>query len=126
MKKLISFCFIAGTILLALPAQSFSYSKPIEAVRPPIRQYAKEMTLKAFGGHWTAMEAIINKESHWNHHAKNPKSSAYGLCQFLKSTWKDKKTSDPYKQIDECIVYVQERYGNPQKAQAFHVKHNWF
>lgn len=33
------------------------------------------------------MERIIFCESTWNCEAKNPKSTAYGYCQFLDSTW---------------------------------------
>ncbi|WP_348240207.1 transglycosylase SLT domain-containing protein, partial [Salmonella enterica] len=47
---------------------------------------------------WDALAWLIGKESSWNPKAQNPKSTAYGLFQFLDSTWASvggRKTSDP-------------------------------
>lgn len=126
MKNLIKFNLALGLILLLLPSSVLSYKAPVEAPRPSIRVYAEQQTLKTFGGQWSALNTIIWRESKWNSEAKNPKSSAFGLCQFLKSTWKEGKTSDPYKQIDECIRYIQVSYGTPDKAKKFHDIHNYF
>lgn len=74
-------------------------------------------------------DKLIFKESSWNPDAKNPKSTAYGLGQFVDKTWDlvpQSKTSDPYEQLDAMFVYVDERYGCPCKAWDFWLKKNWY
>jgi hypothetical protein len=81
------------------------------------------------GQNWSALQWIINKESSWNPTAQNPNSSAYGLFQFLDSTWGafgGHKTSDPGAQTDMGLAYIKQRYGNPAAAQSFHEMHGWY
>src|SRR5207249_4159364 len=47
---------------------------------------------------WTDFEQLIQHESGWQPTVKNPGSTAYGLGQFLDSTWASvggQKTNDP-------------------------------
>ena len=88
--------------------------------------------LGKLGGN-TAQSGCLNqlwqRESGWNPKAQNPSSSAYGIAQFLNSTWAGTgiaKTSDPYRQIDAGLVYIQKRYGTPCKAWAFWQSHKWY
>lgn len=69
---------------------------------------------------FSALNALVNGESGWNPNAANPTSSAYGLFQFLDSTWASygKKTSDPLKQLDYGLQYIKSRYGSPSAAYA--------
>ncbi|MFA5880570.1 MAG: lytic transglycosylase domain-containing protein [Eubacteriales bacterium] len=72
---------------------------------------------------------IIDKESSGNPTAQNPKSTAYGLLQFLDKTWGNygyQKTSDPVKQVEAGIDYMFKRYGSPQKAFEFWQKKGWY
>lgn len=81
------------------------------------------------GKQWSALNWLVNKESSWRPTIKNPGSSAYGLFQFLDSTWKTvggKKTSDPLKQMIYGAKYIAQKYGNPVAAKAFHRGHNWY
>lgn len=69
------------------------------------------------------------KESGWNNNAQNPHSTAYGIGQFLNSTWGGygiPKTSDPRLQVEAMARYIKARYGNPANALAFHNAHNWY
>lgn len=69
------------------------------------------------------------KESGWRNTAQNPTSTAYGIGQFLDSTWKGygiAKTSDPALQVEAMARYIKARYGSPAKALAFHYSHNWY
>lgn len=78
---------------------------------------------------WYYFDKIITKESHWKSDAQNPHSTAYGLAQFLNSTWKSVgcvKTSDPYTQIDCAILYIDQRYGSAEKAWQFHTINNFY
>lgn len=80
------------------------------------------------GAQWDAYDQLVMKESGWNPNAQNPTSTAYGIGQFLDSTWKGygAKTSDPKLQIGYMLDYITQRYGDPQKALQFHLKNNWY
>jgi hypothetical protein len=72
---------------------------------------------------------IIDKESKWNPLAQNPKSTAFGIGQFLNSTWSlvdYKKTNDPYDQIDAMIKYVKLIYGDGCQAWDFKTYKGWY
>ena len=64
---------------------------------------------------------IIHKESRWNPNAKN--GSHYGLGQ-MRSKWY--RNLDPYRQIDQTIIYITNRYTSPCKAWAFHERKGWY
>lgn len=69
------------------------------------------------------------KESGWRNNAQNPTSTAYGIGQFLNSTWGGVgigKTSDPALQVEAMARYIRNRYGSPSKALSFHLSHNWY
>lgn len=69
------------------------------------------------------------KESGWRNNAQNPTSTAYGIGQFLNSTWAGvgiAKTSDAATQVEAMARYIKNRYGSPSKALAFHLSHNWY
>lgn len=60
-------------------------------------------------------------ESGWNNNAQNPTSTAYGIGQFLNSTWGGygiPKTSDPALQVEAMARYIKARYGSPSRALA--------
>lgn len=80
------------------------------------------------GRHWDSLSKLISKESSWNPNAQNPTSTAYGLFQFLNSTWGSygAKTSNPTGQAQAGMKYIKARYGDPEKAWAFHKKNNWY
>ncbi len=64
---------------------------------------------------------IITKESRWNPQARN--GSHFGLGQ-MRSQWY--RNLDPYRQIDQTIKYITNRYQTPCKAWAFHERKGWF
>ena len=72
---------------------------------------------------------IIDKESKWNPLAQNPKSTAFGIGQFLNSTWElvdHSKTKNPYIQIDAMVEYVKVVYGDGCKAWDFRYRNGWY
>lgn len=81
-----------------------------------------------YGGQFAAIDFIFTHESGWNPTAQNPTSTAYGIPQFLDSTWGPYggKTSDPATQIRDGIQYMVDRYGSPNAAAAFWQSHNWY
>ena len=72
---------------------------------------------------------IVDRESDWNPLAQNPRSTAFGIGQFLNSTWKlvdSKKTKNPYDQIDAMAAYVKLIYGNGCNAWHFRSQRGWY
>jgi hypothetical protein len=69
-----------------------------------------------------ALYELILHESGFNNRAQNPTSTAYGLFQFLDTTWAGygcKKTSDAYIQSVCGLRYIKARYRTPERAWAF-------
>jgi hypothetical protein len=64
---------------------------------------------------------IITKESRWDPKARN--GSHFGLGQ-MRSQWY--RNLDPYRQIDQTIKYITNRYTSPCKAWAFHERKGWY
>lgn len=95
-----------------------------------LKQMAQEMLAsRGWSQFWPALDALITKESSWNPNAQNPTSTAYGLGQFLDSTWAGvgaTKTSDPAAQLAAMLRYISDRYGDPAAALRFHLANNWY
>jgi peptidoglycan hydrolase-like protein with peptidoglycan-binding domain len=68
---------------------------------------------------------LVRGESGWNPAAKNPNSSAYGLFQFLRSTWNSflpevaYGSNDPYWQAVGGFRYIKAAYKTPERAWGF-------
>lgn len=81
------------------------------------------------GPQWSALSELIGHESGWRPSAQNPNSSAYGLFQFLTSTWASTgigRTSDPTLQTEAGLRYVRNRYTDPVGAWNFWQGHHWY
>jgi Transglycosylase SLT domain len=107
----------------AAPAAGGSSSAP----RGSFKDYAmsKVGSPQQFG----CLENLWGKESGWNPNAQNPSSTAYGIPQFLNSTWASTgiaKTSDGYRQIDAGLVYIDSRYGSPCGAWSHSQSTGWY
>jgi len=90
------------------------------------REYAKTLVS---GQQFSCLDHLIKLESHWSAKAENPTSRAFGIFQFLPSTWGNynlKKTSDPYLQIKYGLHYIKNRYQNPCNALEFHLRVGWY
>ena len=81
------------------------------------------------GPEWAAVDFIVSRESSWDPNAQNPSTSAYGLFQFLDTTWAETgiaKTDNPKLQAEAGAKYIKGRYGSPTKARAFWEANNWY
>lgn len=112
-------------------AISSSGPNPVKTDRVSNQRLGKELAAQVgwTGSQWNAFNQLVMKESGWNNNAQNPTSTAFGIGQFLNSTWGSygiPKTSDPKQQITAMIRYIKARYGNPQNALNFHLQHNWY
>ncbi len=137
LKKINIAVFVLAIILLLFlisfeTTESYVRVQVAEAseVKETIKEYSERRVGEVFGEEqWSSFDKIIYAESKWIHTAQNPRSSAFGLGQFLNSTWASVdciKSSDPYIQVDCTIKYIQQRYQTPEKAWEWWIKKKWF
>jgi hypothetical protein len=92
----------------------------------------QDYALSKLGGNasqFSCLESLWGKESGWNPNAQNPSSTAYGIPQFLNSTWASTgiaKTSDGHRQIDAGLIYIDSRYGSPCGAWSHSRSTGWY
>ena len=84
---------------------------------------------------WKCLRNLWTKESHFNPKAKNMSSGAYGIAQFLPSTWGNynvTKTAEARLQVKYGLRYILKRYGTTAdpngacNAWAFWQKKKWY
>ena len=82
-----------------------------------------------------ALVELLNRESSWSATADNPRSTAFGLFQFLRSTAEIYGQNHPdldgiaptvEDQVTAGFRYIVERYGTPSAALAHHDRRNWY
>jgi Transglycosylase SLT domain len=80
------------------------------------------------GQEWAALVALWNRESSWDNTAQDPTSTAYGIAQFLDTTWAPygPKTSDPALQIRYGLEYIRATYGDPVTAWQHEESEGWY
>ena len=99
---------------------------------PPPPARTRTTRWRKLGGdanEFSCLENLWGKESGWNPNAQNPTSTAYGIPQFLDSTWAGTgiaKTSDGYRQIDAGLIYIENRYGSPCGAWGHSQSNGWY
>ena len=110
------------------PSRAESAPAPAAAPAGSYQDYA----LAQLGGdanEFSCLESLWGRESGWNPNAQNPTSTAYGIPQFLDSTWAGTgiaKTSDGYRQIDAGLIYIKNRYGSPCGAWGHSQANDWY
>ena len=96
----------------------------------PIKQMAKQMLEQmGWGDQFGDLNWLLTRESGWRPNAQNPTSTAYGLFQFLNSTWGTvggHKTSDPKLQLEYGLKYIRQRYGDVRGAREFWSRNHWY
>ena len=110
----------------AVPALVIYKERPaLMQVNP--KEVAKELlTPQAY----KCFNALMVKESHWKDH-KNPTSTASGVGQLLKGTYKNlgmKKGESRVSQTIAALSYISRKYGSGGACKAWehHKKHNWY
>jgi hypothetical protein len=104
-------------------------SAPARSAAAPSGSYQSYALSKVGSGQFSCLESLWGRESGWNPNAQNPSSSAYGIPQFLDSTWAGTgiaKTSNGYRQIDAGLAYVDSRYGSPCGAWSHSQSTGWY
>jgi len=112
--------------------QQAAQQQAAAAAAPASSGSFQDYALQKLGGdqsQFSCLESLWGKESGWNPNAQNPSSTAYGIPQFLNSTWASTgiaKTSDGYRQIDAGLVYIDSRYGSPCGAWSHSKSTGWY
>lgn len=127
MKTILTIAFIASYFLtfdvtIAEPA-------PVEIPLGVEMSYQEYASTLVPSDQREAFFELIRRESGWNPTAQNPHSTAYGIGQFLDSTWATvgcEKTSNAKTQLDCMAEYIEQRFETPAKALLFHDKNNWY
>lgn len=117
------------------------FTPPVEPEPKPIvrlgnpegnRSFARQKMNK-WGWNEKQFECLVNlweRESNWNHEAKNPKSSAYGIPQALPAEKMSEIAEDwqtnPETQIKWGLKYIHERYSEPCNAWKHFQNKNWY
>jgi hypothetical protein len=117
---------VSTTRLDAKRALSSPYVKYFD---PETVAFLTEYSKGASIAEWRCLDAIWLHESHFNPKALNMGSQAFGIAQFLPSTWgnyKVKKTSSPTLQIKYGLHYIQIRYGDACNAWKFWKANGWY
>ena len=100
----------------------------VQQQRAPMtaRSYARSMVSDK---EYEALHELIDLESKWDSDAQNPKSTAYGLAQFVDKTWdlvEIEKSGDYRIQLIAAQKYVMMRYGSWVKALEHHKQYGWY
>ena len=88
------------------------------------RKLAQDYASAGFGWQgreWKCLESLWTSESRFDHYAKNPRSSAYGIAQLLGE--KDRRAEY---QILRGLKYISTRYSTPCRAYKFFLKNNYY
>ena len=113
--------------------KSASPTVPAPAVKPGSAQDIARGLLPSFGfgdDQFGCLVNLWNRESHWNVHAQNRTSGAYGIPQALPGSkmasagpdWKNNATT----QIKWGLGYIKGRYGTPCGAWSHFQRTGWY
>lgn len=97
----------------------------IKVVKLEPKAYAKKLVLHKYksNAEWKCLAILWGKESAWSHTKANPRSTAYGIPQFLNQTWINYgypiRPKSPYVQIEAGLKYIKARYKTPCRAWSF-------
>ena len=120
-KAQLARCWLVGGALFVLQTFAFDIAQSKELKVNTLKQITFHKMNYNFEQFY-CLDEIVFKESRWNPKANNPRSTAYGLFQVLKS-----KEKDPIKQIDQGLKYINHRYnGCACTALAHHKRKGWY
>lgn len=116
---------------------STTKSKAVDALKNPYSKYYDPETMAFLTvvskgldlQQWQCLDMLWESESHFNPKALNMSSKAFGIAQFLPSTWGNynvKKTTQTGLQIKYGLNYIFARYHTACAAWQFHKKHGWY
>jgi len=109
------------------PAASAVPTVPSSTPVGEVKEYAASLVAADQFG---CLDALFERESGWNHAAKNTSSGAYGIPQALPGSKMASAGADwqtnPLTQVRWGVSYVNARYGSPCGAWAHSESHGWY
>lgn len=90
---------------------------------PTDKAFVRAMAVTAWDTpNWQCLNVLITRESGWRLHADNPRSTAHGLYQVLRTNPKASRE----RQTIAAFRYIRHRYGNPCRALKHSLKRGWY
>jgi len=116
--------------LLIVIALMSAHAQTAEASTPTVAE-AKAYALRKLGKRqFACLSAIATRESHWNPHARNRSSGAYGIGQALPASKMHRFGADyldnPVTQVRWMLAYVHSRYGTACIALDHSYRTGWY
>lgn len=132
-KFLGRYAVVAVSLAIVLDAIQAPTAQPLVTVRQNLMQAdAKDVARELLTEQqFKCFTQLMNKESHWNPLAKNPTSTATGVGQLLKSTYKNlgmKHSKEAVPQTVAALAYIGRKYGSggPCAAWKHSKQKNWY
>ena len=105
-------------------APFLTHKQIVKSLEP--KSYAYYLVSRQWKDHkkeYACLEILWQKESGWRSNAANPHSTAWGIPQFLNSTWVNYgypiRPKDPQVQVKAGLRYIYKRYKTPCRAWDF-------
>ncbi|HEX7738171.1 MAG TPA: lytic transglycosylase domain-containing protein [Marmoricola sp.] len=121
---------IKKVALSSSSGRAFSGSEDLSDADPKTLAKALMPQYGLLSSQFQCLDNIWEQESHWNVHADNPHSSAYGIPQALPGSKMSSAGPDwansAETQIRWGLGYIKARYGSACSAWAFKAHHGWY
>ncbi len=131
-KFLVRYAVVAVSLAIALDALQAEPAAPIVAQQSLMQADAKDVARELLTKHqFKCFTQLMGKESAWNPQAQNPTSTAAGVGQLLKSTYRNlgmKHSTEAVPQTVAALAYIGRKYGagGPCKAWQHFQRKNWY
>jgi SLT domain-containing protein len=131
-KFLVRYAVVAVSLAVALDALQARPAAPIVAQQTLMQADAKAVARELLTDkHFKCFTQLMGKESAWNPKAKNPTSTAAGVGQLLRSTYKNlgmKHSQEAVPQTVAALAYIGRKYGSggPCKVWQHFKRKNWY
>jgi len=132
-KFLVKYAVVAVSLAAVLDAVQAEPATPVVNVQPSLMQadakdVARELLTRP---QFRCFTQLMGKESAWNPKAKNSTSTAAGVGQLLKGTYKNlgmKHSNEAVPQTVAALAYIGRKYGSAGPCGAWrHFKiNNWY
>jgi hypothetical protein len=131
-KFLVRYAVVAVSLAIVLDAIQADPAAPVVAQQNLMQADAKDVARELLTDkHFKCFTQLMGKESAWNPKAKNPTSTAAGVGQLLKGTYRNlgmKHSTEAVPQTVAALAYIGRKYGSagPCGAWRHFQKNNWY
>jgi hypothetical protein len=131
-KFLVRYAVVAVSLAIVLDAIQADPAAPVVAQQNLMQADAKDVARELLTEHqFKCFTQLMGKESAWNPKAKNPTSTAAGVGQLLKGTYRNlgmKHSTEAVPQTVAALAYIGRKYGSggPCKAWQHFQRKNWY